>query len=63
MPDSEKIVAGIEIGLNLIMAGTEIVNLLKDKDDITKEELLAIIKRENQEQAKAFSKIEEILQQ
>jgi len=50
--DPVKLNAAITIGFNLIKAGMEIV-ALKDKGDLTEEDLIAIIERENAEQANA----------
>lgn len=54
---TSKIKMGIDVAMRLISAGTEIYAVLKDKEDITEEELLDIINRENDEQAAARAEL------
>ena len=56
----EKIKVGIEIGLGLIQAGIEIVELLK-KDNLTDDDIKAMIGKENAAQAAAKDKLQQLL--
>lgn len=60
--DATKINAAIGIAFNLISSGVEIYNALKNKDNLSNDELLAIINRENEEQDKARQKLKELLE-
>lgn len=60
--DPVKLNAAIGIAFNLITSGVEIFNTLKGKEEITNEELLALIDRENNEQVEARQKLKDLLE-
>lgn len=59
--DPLKLNAIITIASSLVRSGFEILQTLKDKDDISDEDLLALIERENSEQEAAREKLKALI--
>ncbi len=61
--DPQKIAAVIDIGINLVNAGMGIVATIKDKDSLTDADILALIQKQDDLQAKAKADLEALLSQ
>lgn len=59
--DIKKIGAAIDIGLGLIKAGSDILDLLKKGNELTPKQLQEIIAKQNAAQAKASAKLKALL--
>lgn len=56
-----RLSAAIKIGMGLINSGKEIFDLLNGKDEITDEDLQAIIAKENAAQEKARAELQKLI--
>ena len=59
--DSATVKAALGIALGLFQAGREILDVIKDSDDLTVEDLQDIIAKENDAQTRARDELEELL--
>jgi hypothetical protein len=57
----EKILVGLDIAFGLVKAGSEIYNLLKGKTDLSDDDLKDLIDKQNEAQATARQKLEDLL--
>lgn len=57
----KKIMLGLDVAFGLIKAGTEIYNLLQGKDDLSEDDLKAIIAKQNDAQDIARKKLQDLL--
>ena len=60
MTDPAKIIAGVDIAMRLVSKGLEMYEVLK-KDDLTEDQILALIDIVNDEQEKAKSDLQALL--